>query len=128
MVEKQIGKIVKDFIKAVKERNIIVEAAFLFGSYAENRANNDSDIDIAIVSPDFGKDFFEESALLKKISLKIDFDISPRAYSLEEYQKAKEGDFLYREIIKKGKLITVYNSTKNALCNKTKKRNLLNFY
>ena len=40
---------------------------------------------------------------LKKISMNIDYDISPRPYSLEEYQKATEGDFLYQEIIKKGK-------------------------
>jgi len=37
--------------------------------------------------------------------MNIDYDISPRPYSLEEYNKASEGDFLYQEIIKKGKLI-----------------------
>ena len=107
MAKKHVKKIVQDFIQAVKERDIKIEAVFLFGSYAQNKANNDSDIDVAVISPDFGKDFFDESALLKKISLKIDFDMSPRAYSSEEYKKAKEGDFLYQEIIKKGKLIKV---------------------
>ncbi len=107
MAKKQIRKIIKDFIKAIKEKNIKVEAVFLFGSYADNTANDDSDIDVAVISSDFGKDFFDESALLKKLSLRIDFDISPRAYSVEEYKNAKEGDFLYQEIIKKGKLIKV---------------------
>ena len=105
MVKKQASKIVKDFIKAVKQKDIRVEVAVLFGSYAHNKANEDSDIDIAIISPDFGKDFVNESILLKKISMAIDYDISPRPYSTEEYQKASEGDFLYQEIIKKGKLI-----------------------
>lgn len=107
MAKKQIQKIVKNFIRAIKERNIRIEAVFLFGSYALNKANEDSDIDVAIISPDFGKDFFDECVKLKEISEKIDFDISPRAYSLEEYENAKQDDFLYQEIIKKGKLIKV---------------------
>lgn len=107
MAKKQVRKIIKDFIDAVKERDIKIEVVFLFGSYAQNRANKDSDIDVAVISSDFGKDFFDECAMLKKISLKFDFDISPRAYSLEEYRNASEGDFLYQEIIKKGKLIKI---------------------
>ncbi len=107
MPKKHVEKIAQDFINTVKSNNIKVEAAFLFGSYASNTAQEDSDIDIAIVSPNFGKDFFEESALLKKLSLKIDFDISPRAYSHEEYQQATEDGFLYQEIIKKGRMIKV---------------------
>ena len=107
MAKKQIKQIIKDFIKAIKEHNIKIEAAFLFGSYALDKADKDSDIDIAVVSSDFGKDFFDECVLLKEISEQIDFDISPRAYSIEEYRKAKKGDFLYQEIIKKGKLIKV---------------------
>ncbi len=107
MAKKQIIKIVNDFIKAVKNNGIKIEVVFLFGSYAVDKSNKDSDIDIAIVSSDFGKDFFDECVKLKEISERIDFNISPRAYSLEEYQKAKEGDFLYQEIIKKGKQIKV---------------------
>jgi len=107
MVKKQITKIVKDFINTIKDKDIRVEAVYLFGSYAQNNANSDSDIDIAVVSPDFGKDFFDECVLLKEISEKIDLAISPRAYSLDEYNNAKHEDFLYQEIIKKGKLIKV---------------------
>lgn len=102
MPEKQIRKVVTDFIKAVKERDIKIEAAFLFGSYAQNKADKDSDIDVAVISPDFGKDFFDECVLLKEISERVDFDISPRAYSVEEYQNATKGDFLWHEIIQKG--------------------------
>jgi uncharacterized protein len=108
MVKKHIIQIVKDYIKEIKKRDIDVEAVFLFGSYAANRAHKDSDIDVAVISPDFGKDFFDECALLKKISLAVDFDISPRAYSVEEYREAQKDGFLYQEIISKGKLIKGY--------------------
>lgn len=105
MAKKQITRIVKSFIKAIKETDIKVEATIVFGSYAQNRADENSDIDIAVISPDFGKDFVKESIMLKKISMKIDYDISPRPYSIEEYKNAKEGDFLFQEIIQKGKLV-----------------------
>jgi len=65
MAKKQIRKIIKDFINAVKEKNIKVEAVFLFGSYAENRANEDSDIDVAVVSPDLAKIFLRNPHYLK---------------------------------------------------------------
>jgi uncharacterized protein len=107
MAKKQITRIVKEFIKAIQQRDIKVEATIVFGSYAQNRANENSDIDIAVISPDFGKDFLRESVLLKKISMSVDYDISPRPYSLEEYHNAKKDDFLYQEIIKKGKIIPV---------------------
>jgi len=77
----------------------------LFGSYAKGSAGKDSDIDIAIISPDFGKDYIEEAVILKEISEDIDLDISPRPYSLEEYKNIKQGQFLYDEIVSKGKPI-----------------------
>jgi len=107
MVAGKIEKIVKDYIKAVKARNISVEKVFLFGSYVENKADEWSDIDIAIISPDFGKDkYLNECLILREIKREINLLISPEPYSLEEYKNAQKGDFLYDEIIKKGKLIT----------------------
>jgi predicted nucleotidyltransferase len=105
MVKKQIEIIVREYVKALRDRNIRVEKAILYGSYARGQATKDSDIDIAIVSPDLGKDYLEEAVMLKEISEDIDLDISPRPYSSEEYQRANRGQFLHDEIISKGKLI-----------------------
>lgn len=46
-------KVARDFIRAVKQSGIRLHAAYLFGSYAKGTAHVDSDIDIALVSPDF---------------------------------------------------------------------------
>ena len=105
MAKKQIVKIVKKFVEAVKAQNIRVEKAYLFGSYAFEKAQEYSDIDVAIISPDFGKSYLQETRLLMKIARDIDVTISPDPYSLEEYENAGQGDFLYQEIINKGKLI-----------------------
>ena len=105
MAKKNVEIIVHEFVKALKTHNIRVDKAVLFGSYAKNSANSDSDIDIAIISPDLGKNFVKEAVFLKKISQDIDLDISPRPYSAEEYKKADHGLFLFDEIICKGKII-----------------------
>lgn len=99
--------IVSKYINALKSRNIRVEKAILFGSYAKGNEGKDSDIDIAIISPDFGHDYLEEAVMLKEVSEDIDLDISPRPYSLEEYRNGKRGQFLYDEIISKGKLFSL---------------------
>lgn len=105
MVKKHVEVIVGEYIKALKNKNIRVEKAILFGSYAKGIAGKDSDIDIAIISPDFGQDYVEEAVMLKEISEEIDLDISPRPYSLEEYKNIKQGQFLHDEIVSKGKPI-----------------------
>jgi predicted nucleotidyltransferase len=99
--------IVSKYINALKSRNIRVEKAILFGSYAKGNEGKDSDIDIAIISPDFGHDYLEEAVMLKEVSEDVDLDISPRPYSLEEYRNGKRGQFLYDEIISKGKLFSL---------------------
>jgi len=110
MAKKQVIKIVKKFINAVNARNIRVEKAYLFGSYAHGNANDYSDIDVAIISPDLGKSYLQETCLLMEIAQEIDLMISPDPYSLEEYKKAGKGDFLWQEIVNKGKLIKPTNN------------------
>lgn len=106
MAKKQFEISIKKYIEALKNKNIRVKKAILYGSLAAGTGDEDSDIDLAIVSPDLGRDRFRESLILKKLTRGIDLDISPRPYSVEQYQKARQGDFLFDEIIQKGK--TVY--------------------
>ena len=55
MVEKAIQQAINDFIKELKKNKIKVAKVILFGSRASGRAHEYSDIDLAVVSPDFGK-------------------------------------------------------------------------
>ena len=106
MAKKQIEVSIESYLDAVRRRNIRVKRAILYGSQAAGTAHRESDVDLAIISPDLGHDRFDEAILLKELTFGIDLDISPRPYSVEHYEKAKRGDFLYDEIIRKGK--TVY--------------------
>lgn len=105
MTGKQVELTVKEYIKLLRNSKINVATAILFGSYAAGRADEDSDIDVAIISPDMGKDRIEETIMLKKLAEQIDYDLSPRPYSLEQYRNARQGEFLHDQIISKGKVI-----------------------
>jgi len=105
MAGKQIELTVREYIQLLRKNNIRVDRAILFGSYASGEVREDSDIDVAIIGPDLGRDRIEEMVVLKKLAEQVDYDLSPRPYSLDQYRNAKRGDFLHDEIIRKGKAI-----------------------
>ncbi len=53
MANKTIVKSVQKYLKYVKDQGIPVSYGVLFGSYAKNKANKWSDIDVLVVSPRF---------------------------------------------------------------------------
>ncbi|GAF27399.1 predicted nucleotidyltransferases [Moorella thermoacetica Y72] len=59
----------------MRKNNIRVDRAILFGSYASGKARKDSDIDVAIISPDLGRDRIEEMVFLKKMAEQVDYDL-----------------------------------------------------
>ena len=87
MVEKKVVEKIEEFIKALKRENINVSKVILYGSRASGTSHEYSDIDVAVVSSDFGKDRFEEGARLFKIACRIDTLIEPVPVSLESYEK-----------------------------------------
>jgi len=86
----QAVKLIKDFLKG---RDIAIAKVVIFGSYARAAATKDSDVDVAIISPDFdGKDIFLRAEMLKglkwvladKIDLPFDIiSISSREWDEE---------------------------------------------
>ncbi len=94
-------KIIKRFASALVEKGITVEKIILYGSYAKGKARPDSDIDIAVVSRDFGKDRTEEGMLLFRIAGEIDARLEPVPISLESYKNDTWVPLIY-EIRTKG--------------------------
>jgi len=101
MVDPEIGDIIKRFVNALTKRGIWVKKAVLYGSYATGKVHAGSDIDIAIISPDFGWDRFEEGKLLMQIAWRIDPRIEPIPISSESYEKDTWIPLIY-EIRQKG--------------------------
>ena len=83
---KKITNLVKNYIEAVEKKGIPVSGAYLFGSYAKNKANSFSDIDVCVVSSKFGKDYIEDSLKLKKIANTIDYRIEPVPFAVGDME------------------------------------------
>ena len=101
MVEKEIIGKINRFVKELRRRKIRVAKVILYGSRVSGKSHEYSDIDVAIVSPDFGKDRYREGAKLFEIASEIDTRIEPVPLSLKAYENDTWVPLIY-EIREKG--------------------------
>ncbi|MBI5235367.1 MAG: nucleotidyltransferase domain-containing protein [Deltaproteobacteria bacterium] len=86
MVEKEIVEVVKGFAKKLRQRKIRISKIILYGSRLSGVARRYSDIDVAVVSPDFGKDGFREGVKLFEIAAEVDTRLEPVPLSVKSYE------------------------------------------
>jgi predicted nucleotidyltransferase len=72
------------FLQLVSKR-INIAQAYLFGSSARGIRHEWSDIDLAIVSPDFCGDSFEDSKILFPFILEVDRAIEVHPFTPEDF-------------------------------------------
>jgi predicted nucleotidyltransferase len=101
MVNPEITSIILRFVEVLNSKGIRVEKAVLYGSYASGNVHTGSDLDLAIISPDFGKNRFEEGKMLLQIAWRIDPRLEPIPISSESYEKDTWVPLIY-EIKEKG--------------------------
>lgn len=90
--------------KNILEKNgIAVEKIILFGSYAKGTAKPWSDLDLCVVSKNFGKDYEDELSFLNRLTIRVDPMIEPHPYHPKDL--ADFYDPLAHEINKTGKVI-----------------------
>ncbi|TAG17894.1 MAG: nucleotidyltransferase domain-containing protein [Cytophagia bacterium] len=63
-------KTAKEFVGKCAEQNINFNKVILFGSTARDEARDDSDIDLLLVSDQFGHDQWENARLIARINKK----------------------------------------------------------
>ena len=63
------------FINLLQKSGITISSAFLFGSCARNDATEQSDIDIAVISPDFTGFRFDDLGRIARCKLQSNNDI-----------------------------------------------------
>jgi predicted nucleotidyltransferase len=93
----------KKYLAEVRNMGISVDKAYLFGSYAKGKIWEGSDLDVCVVSNDFGKDYHSDKMLLNKAALKVNPLIEPIAYSPTDF--ANKYDSLADEVKRFGILI-----------------------
>ncbi len=87
VVAKSVIEKIDRFAKRIEEEGIRIDKIILYGSYASGTCREESDIDVAIISPDFGKDRVEEGMLLFRIAGDVDPRIEPVPISNKAYEK-----------------------------------------
>ncbi len=96
--------IVRRAITYLRQR-IRVQQAILFGSHARGEADEWSDIDLAVISPDFaGMSRQKLMDLLVEVALAIDPALEIRPYSPRDLKEARPTNFL-GHILAEGKVV-----------------------
>ena len=106
MDKNQALKIIKKFVKRLRQKGISVDRVILYGSHAAGKSQRDSDIDVAVVSRDFGKDRVEEGIELYRIAGKVDARLEPVPISVVAYENDTWLPLIY-EIKVKGQELKV---------------------
>lgn len=102
--ESQINKLITKAIHHLKKYFNIKEV-ILFGSQFTGKPDEFSDIDLAVISPDFKKKHPEELVtIFAKISLLCNSKIEIHPYSVDDLKEARLTNFL-GQMLKTGKII-----------------------
>jgi predicted nucleotidyltransferase len=84
-MDKNINRIIKNYINSVLEQEPGLISAFLFGSYAQNKQRLESDIDIALVFDNLSdSERFNTQVKLMMLASKIDTRIEPHPISKQD--------------------------------------------
>jgi predicted nucleotidyltransferase len=97
-----ISNKINNFINLLEKNGIKIQRAYLFGSYANGKADKWSDIDLALISDKFKGNRFLDLLSLTDYILKAGQDISPLPFRSEDFDDSL---FARDEILKKGILI-----------------------
>ena len=100
----ELVQVIDEFIRLL-QTGIRVEAVILYGSYANGQPHEWSDIDLAIISPDFEDlSLPHRQRVISRLTFARDRRIEPIGYPSSEYHNPGPHSFL-REIISTGRVI-----------------------
>lgn len=73
LTKKDVKKLAEDLKKTFKKNGVKVSKLILFGSYAKGTPHPWSDVDICVVSPQFGKKSYDDMMKVSKISKQVSY-------------------------------------------------------
>lgn len=79
MAQTDVTKIVKQYVQAAQTAGLPITTVILFGSYAQDTAHAESDIDVLVVSPAFNETNAAALDLLWELRATTDARIEPVA-------------------------------------------------
>lgn|SRR3989338_11271127 len=102
-IDNQVQADIDKFVDVLKNHHVAIDKIILYGSYAKQKQKSYSDIDLAVISPQFGKDEIDEMMLLSKLAWKASDRIEPIPLTTKQLQMDYHP--LIDEIKKYGKIV-----------------------
>ncbi|WP_084503210.1 nucleotidyltransferase domain-containing protein [Desulfatirhabdium butyrativorans] len=97
-----IEGLIKQYIQTLRENRIAISQLYLFGSHARGRAEEESDIDLAVFWDRDEIDGFDEDVLLLRLTRDVDLRIEPHSFSRKDLENPNP---FVREILATGERI-----------------------
>jgi uncharacterized protein len=104
-MDKTILSPLRKFKKALEQKGITVEKMILYGSHANDKADEHSDIDIIVISEYFnGMNVLQRGETFGKVlaDIKMVAPIEPLGFTENEFNKKGSGTFIGDEVKAKG--------------------------
>jgi uncharacterized protein len=86
MAKRELFKIIREYIAFIRAKGYEVTDAYLFGSYAKNKANAESDIDVAVILKEVDN-YFDTQVELMKLRRNINIYIEPHPISKKDFKE-----------------------------------------
>lgn len=97
-----VREIVEQYLRNLAALGVPVQKAFIFGSQASGLADEDSDIDLAVISPYFERmGLWDKAKVLGRATRDIPCPMDVLGYSPSQLKKVRPGTLL-DEIVKNG--------------------------
>jgi len=85
--KQEVDRIVGAYAHALRARGVRHEGMYLFGSYARQSPRPWSDIDVAVVSDEFGTDPVADGVRLDEIADEVSVALEPHAVGAAEFSR-----------------------------------------
>lgn len=98
-IPNRVKNTIDKYLTALREHNIPIKRAILFGSYAKGNYDDWSDIDLALVSDVFEGSRIKDRSKIRPITISISCDIEVLPYSTKDFTA---DDPFVKEILETG--------------------------
>lgn len=82
----EVEEVLRRFTTAVGSLGVRLEAAYLYGSFAAGTADENSDLDVALVSEDLERGSLSQWKRIMRLCQVIDTRLEPALYRREEFK------------------------------------------
>lgn len=101
MAQGEVVQLLKKYIEILRAEGITISKAFLYGSYGDNSATGESDIDVLLVSDGFEESNDRLAGKVWRLTSKVNSRIEPFLIGTKNFEKS-EGSPLISKIKETG--------------------------